>query len=141
MAVVPVGIRILVDEDRNVYVSIGNTTAEIRERLGWTQQNVWMPEHVEQYILRKHGVFSDPIAIAHAVLSTPTSVHLDSYEEDQFYFVVGRDRLIEQGFALSDGISMVDAMVELRQVQDTELLRFFHLSPRDRNRGGLQLWP
>ena len=43
-----VGTRVLVREYGYVYISVGNTLPEIRSRLGWTQDNVWMPDHVER---------------------------------------------------------------------------------------------
>lgn len=61
MDVMPVGTRVYVEEDGIRYIAVGNTTPQIAQLLGWTQANVWMPEHALLAILRKRGwIIPDP---------------------------------------------------------------------------------
>ena len=68
MPAVAIGTRVFVDEDEHVHIGVGSTTAEIAARLGWRQENGWMPEHVERGIRLKHRVIRDPIATVVLVL-------------------------------------------------------------------------
>lgn len=45
---VPIGTRVMVDEDQKAYIGVGFTSPEIANRLGWDQENIWMPEHALQ---------------------------------------------------------------------------------------------
>lgn len=87
MPAVAVGMRVLVDEDEHVYVSVGNTTSEIMERLGWTQGNIWMPELAETHIITRHRTFPDPIGAAGVVLTVPSGVYQDRREAGHYYFI------------------------------------------------------
>lgn len=139
---IPVGSRVLVAEDGHIYISIGNTTPAIAARLGWTQANVWMPEHVLTGINWRHPVIIDPITSASRVLQAPLSVHEDPRgRPDHSYWIIPAQALRNEGLLASRSTRYVDAVVELRYVGESGLLRIFHLSPRSRNQGGLQLWP
>lgn len=141
MGRVPVGTRVHVKEDGFIYAGIGQTTPEIIDRIGWDQANVWMPERVETGVLIEHGVVPDPVLAAHAVLVGALSVHEDRRGRGFVYFVTVAERLRVVELLTSRSTDFVDGVVELRHVLDGRLLRFFHLAPADRNKGGRQLWP
>lgn len=135
------GRRLLVEEDGIVHISVGRVRPEIGERLGWTYENVWMPEHVLRYIEMQHAVITDPIVATATILQQPASVHEDRVDPTKRYFVMDAAELRGLGLLTSQSTRYVDAVVELRQVPGGNLPRLFHRGPRKRNRGGRQLWP
>jgi hypothetical protein len=141
MGSVPVGTQVFVHEDGIVYIGVGTTTPKIAERIGWDQENIWMPEHVLQYVQLRHAPVVDPVTTAAFVLRHPMSVHQDRGSRHLTYFLVDAAVIREQGFLQSSSSRFVDAIVELRYVPGGSILRLFHLSPRNRNQGGMQLWP
>lgn len=138
---VPIGTRVYVEEDGFIYIGVGNTSSQMARRLGWTQANIWMPEHVESSILLKHRVFPNPVVSAQVVLTNPSSVHNDRRGPGFIYFFVTAERLREAELLTSRSTDFVDGVVELRHVSGGQVLRFFHLAPVDRNKGGRQIWP
>lgn len=137
----PVGTRVLVEEDQFTYVSVGQTTTEIANLLGWSQGNVWMPEHVLHYIQHRHEVILDPVATAAAALRQSTSMHLDHAEpEIKRIFYIDAETLRKEGLLSSQTARYVSAGVELRHTSGDTLLRLFHLSPHRITRGE-RLWP
>ncbi len=141
MDVVPVGTRMHVEEDGFIYTGVGQTTPEIIGHIGWKLANIWMPDHVETGILLKHGVFPDPVVAAQVIWTEPLSVHHDRRGQGFIYFLIAAGRLREAGLLTSRSTDFVDGVVESRHVSGGYLLRFFHLAPVDRNKGGQQLWP
>lgn len=98
MPAVAIGTRVFVEEDESVYISVGNTTAEIAARLGWTQENVWMPEHALKWNRTWHPVILDPPGTAALVLRHADSVHEDQkYPQNAWYFLVDGDVLRTAG--------------------------------------------
>ncbi len=75
MPAVAIGTRIFVEEDAHLYIAVGSTTAEIAERLGWTQENVWLPLLAGRYIEKNHPEFPDPLHAIQCVLSQPRVVY------------------------------------------------------------------
>ena len=75
------------------------------------------------------------------MVTKPLSVHKDRERENVTYFIVDGASLRGSGLLRSNSTRYVDAAVELRQVPSGNVLRLFHLSPRDQNQGGMQLWP
>lgn len=139
----PVGSRVLIQEDGILYHSIGSVPDDIAYQIGWpSSMNVWMPEHVVQYVLDKRSnAFPSPVLLAATLIEAPLSVHLDTRWHDARYFFGDGDVLREREVLHSVSTRYVDAAIELRQVPGGSLLRLFHLSPRRRNLGGKQLWP
>lgn len=138
-----VGTRVLVHEDGYVYISVGNTRPEIRDRLGWTQGNVWMPDHVEGRLLVQHPEIQPSVdAMAH-VLSHPIRVGLRRGKagEPSVQFIIGGDELRTLGYLRSRSTLYVDVLVELRQMQDEVILRGYHISPMNRIPGRRPIWP
>ncbi len=124
------------------YYGCGTTAPEIAERLGWTQQNVWMREPERNYVLREHpNLFTDLDQAIAYVLGQPDSVHENPRGMGDFYFIVSGERLRAAGLLLSRRTRLIDAVVELRAVLDGSFLRLFHVAPALRNNGGRQLWP
>jgi hypothetical protein len=142
MEPMPVRTQVLVEEDGFLYIALGNTSPPIAQRLGWTQANVWLPEHALLAILRKRGwVILDPVAAATEVLAHPIIVRRDQRPDDAVCFIAEPSNLRQLGLLRSETTRYVDALVELRKVPGGNLLRLFHLSPRDNDEGGEQLWP
>lgn len=137
----PVGTRVLIEEDRWVYVCTGQTKPEISVSLGWAGENIWMPEHVVTYVRRRHPVILDPIRAFSFVLQRASTVHEDLKDENHRYFIAEGEELRTSGLLLSQTTRCVDAVVELRHVSGGRIMRAFHLSPSKRNQGGRQLWP
>ncbi|WP_238538461.1 hypothetical protein [Nitrolancea hollandica] len=131
----------MVDEDQKAYIGVGFTSPEIANRLGWDQENIWMPEHALQWIQANHATLSDPIGAAHIILNHPRSVHQDLQSDDGIYFITDAEELRSGGLLKSRSTRYVDAVVRFEWVSDGAFLRPFHLSPRKRNQGGFQLWP
>lgn len=143
MNFVHVGTRVIVQEDGIAYYNVGLIPNDIAQRIGWLRStNVWMPEHVVQYVLDKRSnAFPNPVLLAAALIEAPSSVHQDTRWPDARYFFGDGDILRERGVLHSASTRYVDAAIELRQVPGGSLLRLFHLSPRRQNLGGKQLWP
>lgn len=141
MPFVAVGTRVFVDEDRNIYIGIGNTTMEIAERLGWTQENVWLPSFHERYIEENHPEFPDPLQAVRRVLSQPHSVYDVPEQPTQTQFFATGDSLRVRGLLISRSVRYVDVLVELRQVLGGSYLRVFHLSPKRHPKEGRRRWP
>lgn len=108
--------RVPVKEDGFIYTGVGQTTLEILGQIGWSQANIWMPEHVEVNILLKHGVFPDPIVAAQGLLTGPLSVHHDRRGPGFTYFFIAAERLREAGLLTSRSTEFVDGVIELRHV-------------------------
>ena len=142
MELVPVGTRVFVHEDGITYIGVGNASSEIAERIGWTQVNVWMPEHVYTYALTKRSrIFPKPALLASSILTHPDSVHRAVRRNDAWYFITSGTALRDRRVLTSESTRYVDAAIELRHVSGGSVLRLFHLSPRNRNYGGEKLWP
>ncbi len=140
MPPVAIGTRIFVEEDAHLYIAVGSTTAEIAERLGWVQENVWLPEPVEKRIQLKHRVIRNSVAAAAFVLGNPSGVHQGRHP-DEWYFIIDAGIIRDEGLLQSSSTRYVDAVVELRSAHGGAYLRVFHLSPRKKNHGGIHLWP
>lgn len=122
--------------------AVGNLTDRIARTVGWTHQNVWMPDHVYSDLADARGLpFVNPIEVAAAMLDGPISVHRDKRQANALYLIASGQTLRERSVLLSRSVLYVDAVIELRQINDMVLPRLFHLSPRKRNHGGVQLWP
>jgi hypothetical protein len=137
----PVGVRVFVEEDRTVYTSVGRTTDEIAWRIGWTQSSVWIPEHARQDMLEKHGVIRDPIVASSLVLLNPLGVWKRDGQPTCWLFFADSTMLREADLLGSRTTRYVDAIIEARPVKNGTVLRLFHLSPRKKNYGSIQLWP
>jgi hypothetical protein len=131
----------MVEEDASIYTSVGRTTDEIARRIGWTQANVWIPEHARQDMLEKHKVISDPMAASNLILLNPLGVWMLDGNSTYRLFFAGATMLREAGLLGSRTTRYVDAIIEARSVENGSVLRLFHLSPRKKNYGSIQLWP
>lgn len=142
MGLVPAGTQVQVAEDGFLYIAVGNTSPHIAQRLGWTQANIWMPEHVLRDIMGKRSwIIPDPVAAAALILAIPVTVRKDQRPDDAVRFIVEATELRRRGLLQSASTRYVDTLVELREAPGGNLLRLFHLSPRGKNQGGEQLWP
>lgn len=141
MDLVAAGTQVMVEEDGVIHTSIGNTIPEIARRLGWFHANIWIPDHVVARIEARPLPFADTVLVASAVVQRPTSVHQGTRQPNHVYFIVDANVVRSEGLLLSRTARYVDAVVELRRVSGGTILRLFHLSPRDKNQGGMQLWP
>jgi hypothetical protein len=136
------GTSAFVEDDHYVYWSVGNLDAEVAKSIGWNHRNVWMPNHVYVDLLEaRKAVFASPIAVAAALLISPTGIYRDRRQTGGLYVIADGDYLRRQGLLRSRSTRYVDAVIESRHIQGFVLPRIFHLSPRKRNHGGEQLWP
>lgn len=138
---VPVTTRVLIEEDRWIYICVGQARADIAASLGWKDENVWMPEHVLRYVRDRHPAILDPVRAFSVVLQQASTVHEDLKDKNHRYFIIDARDLRAAGLLRSQTTRYVDAVVELRQVPGGRVMRAFHLSPSKRNQGGRQLWP
>ncbi|HET7037318.1 MAG TPA: hypothetical protein VFI42_16655 [Thermomicrobiaceae bacterium] len=138
---VPVGTRVRVAEDGYGYIGLGQTRPEIAARLGWTQANVWMPEHVERYVLRQHQEIRRPIEASAYLLGHPDAVSEDPQNPALIRFLIGASAIRSAGFIASRTMTFIDLLVELRRVDGEVLLRAFHLAPATQGRTGTARWP
>jgi hypothetical protein len=138
----PVGSAVYVAEENAVYFSVGNLNRQLWAPIGWQFENVWMPDHVHSYLLSKRrAVFTDIFLAAAGVLEHPRSIHEDRVTRGALYLFADGRTLRELGVLRSKSTPFVDAVLELRDVAGTVVPRLFHLSPRNRNRGGRRIWP
>ena len=137
----PVGTRVHMAEDGYVYVSAGTTRPEIAAWLGWTQANVWMPEHVERYLLRRHQEIRRPIEAGAYLLSHPDAVSEDPKNRALIRFLIDAHTMRSAGFIASRTMAFIDLLVELRRVDGEVLLRAFHLAPATQGPRGTVRWP
>lgn len=140
---VVIGTRVLVREDGHVYISVGNTLPEITTRLGWTQGNVWMPDHVEWRLPIQHPEIESCVEAMAFVLSHPNTANLllGDAGEPSVRFVISGDELRDAGYLRSRRTRYVDLLVELRRVEREIILRGYHLSPANFGAGRRQIWP
>lgn len=139
---VDVGTRVLVREDGYVYISVGNTLPEIRDRLGWTQGNVWMPDHVELRLAIEHPEIVRPLQAMGFALIQPHDVGQE-YRGGAFFtrfLVIGREAYAA-GILTSRSIALVDLLVELRSTGGQVLLRGMHIAPTRNGPRGRHIWP
>lgn len=141
MGPVPVGTRVVVEEDEVIYTGVGITNPEIARRIGWSHANIWVPGHVLTRIAARPLPFVDTVSVASMIMQRPTSVHQGTRQFNHIYCIVDADVVRREGLLLSRSARYVDAVVELRHVSGGTILRLFHLSPRGKNQGGMQLWP
>jgi hypothetical protein len=141
LAAQPVGTTIYVEETREQYFAVGNVAPHIAARLQWTQQNIWLPERAQRYILSNHAVFPDVPAAIQAVLSTPVGIYVAERRDNCILILADAASLRQHGLLPSESAPYVDAIIERRAVAGGFYLRLFHLSPATRNKGGLRLWP
>jgi hypothetical protein len=141
MSAVAIGTRFFVEEDAHLYIAVGNTTAEIAERLGWTQQNVWLPLLAGRYIEKNHPEFPDPLHAIQCVLAQPRAVYDVPGQPTQIQFFTTADSLRAVGLITSRSARFVDVLVEFRQVLGGRYLRVFHLSPMRQPKKGRRRWP
>jgi hypothetical protein len=90
---------------------------------------------------RRNPVFPNTIEVAAAVLQDPISIHEDMLRRDFLYVLADAEMLRRRSLLASQSTPFVDAVIELRSVENNKLPRLFHLSPRRRNFGGSRLWP
>jgi len=137
----PVGAEVEVEENGQRFIGVGSPRREIALRLGWTQDNVWLPQSALSRMLSRRSIFPDLLAAVEALLLFAFSVHTDREFEQGAYFVITGDSLRERGLLKSRTAPFVDGVVESRQVQGGSYLRLFHCGPARRVKGGNQLWP
>jgi hypothetical protein len=137
------GTRVLVHEDGCVYISVGNTRPEIRDRLGWTQGNVWMPDHVERRLSRVHPEIEQPVGVMALVLMNPLAVNLRTGREGvpEVRFLASSNGPRSAGYLQSQSIAHLDMLVELRPADHATHLRAFHLAPTKRFERRRLIWP
>jgi hypothetical protein len=135
------GSQVLIATTQELFYCAGRTTPVIAAHLGWTQENVWLPESARQKMRAKHPEFRDPINAIQVVLSKPASVHNVPGVSDQVQFFAETGLLREAGNLTSRSVPTVDVLIELRPTGVGKLiyLRAFHLSPMRRAKG-IQLW-
>ncbi|CCF82954.1 hypothetical protein [Nitrolancea hollandica] len=109
-----IGTRIFVEEDAHLYIAVGSTTAEIEGRLGWVQQNVWLPLLAGRYIEKNHPEFPDPLHTIQCVLSQPRAVFDVPEQPTQIQFFATADSLRAFGLITSRSARFVDVLVEYR---------------------------
>ena len=136
-----VGTRVFVREDGYVYISVGNTRPEIRDRLGWTQGNVWMRDHVELRLPLEHPEIATPVRAMAYALGRAHEANLEPDAPRRFRFVVDADWMRNEGLVESQTMKYVDVIVELRTVDEEVILRGYHLAPTRHGPRGVQLWP
>lgn len=141
ISAIAIGTRVFVVEDEHIYIGVGNSTAEIASRLGWSQQNVWLPEHVHQNLLWRHPEIKKPIDCMASILRDPETVNAEPGQPAYFRFLVDAVTVRTAGFVTSRTMKRVDVIVEFRQVDGGSLLRAFHLAPTRHPARGLRLWP
>ena len=124
------------------FVSVGCPSPSVRAVLGWQQENVWLRQEEQGYILSKRPglVTSLPAAFAF-VLATPLSVHENPRATGTTYFIADGHRLRSAGLLQSTRTNLIDLVIETRRVFGGAYLRVTHFSPTRRNFGGRQLWP
>ncbi|HVX28846.1 MAG TPA: hypothetical protein VHA53_00095, partial [Nitrolancea sp.] len=116
------GTRVLVDEDGLIYTSVGGTTDEIADRLGWEQRHVWMPDHVLSTIRGRHTIFVDPIAAASVLFQRPNGVYSDLRGQHIRVFLATASLLRDRGLLTSKSTRYVDAILEERRVENGYIL-------------------
>ena len=139
---VDVGTRVLVHEDGYVYISVGNTRPEIRDRLGWTQGNVWIPDHVESRLPVEHPEIVSPVqAMAFALMRTHHVGQEHRAGELFTRFLVTGSAAHGAGYLASRSVALVDLLVELRNTRGQVLLRGIHIAPTRHGPRGRHIWP
>lgn len=135
------GTQVLIDETQERFYCAGYTTRVIATRLGWTQANIWVPDHAKQNMEDGHPEFTDHLRAIEIVVTRPISVHDVPEEPNQIQFFANANVLRDKGVIRSRSMETVDVLIKLRLIHTETYLRAFHLSPMRHTRGGHQLWP
>jgi hypothetical protein len=135
--------KVLVERTNRVYFGMGTLGANIAARLGWTAENVWLPDHALEDIEDAHrGAFHDVFGTVHAILTRPSFVLQNPREPKASVLLVAEAGELQQlGLLAPMREQYVEAAIERRAVLGSTHLRLFHLSPRRRRPSGVQLWP